>query len=180
MEKKFGELSKKDKSVYMDNVGMLYGNGIKQTETGQHKEISGNSYLPSSKNIVDLNEYKTPRNNEEKKSQIAFSRWLKKTRIRHHHSPNGGKMSNIRGQILKSMGVSAGFPDIFIPIPTLEYHGLFVEMKSKAGKLSDMQREWCTFLKAQKYAVYIAYTTDDAIQCVQDYLNLPIHLPPAA
>jgi hypothetical protein len=71
------------------------------------------------------------------------------------------------------MGVSAGFPDIFIPICSGNFHGLFIEMKrQKGGILSTSQIEWINYLKAQGYYADVAKGCDEAIAIVDRYLSL--------
>ena len=47
--------------------------------------------------------------------------------------PNGGERNKIVAANLKAEGVRANVPDIFLPIPRAEWHGLFIEMKKKKG-----------------------------------------------
>ena len=58
------------------------------------------------------------------------------------HTPNGGRRAYKEAVIFKRMGVRAGVADLFLVEPTLEYHGLFLEMKKPGSKddLSDDQK----------------------------------------
>ena len=59
-----------------------------------------------------------------------------------HHCPNGEARNPIIGAKLKRMGVKAGVPDLFLPVPRGGFHGLWIEMKRrKGGRVSEGQ-DW--------------------------------------
>ena len=66
---------------------------------------------------------------------------------------------------------SAGVPDMFLAIAIPPFHGLYIELKVKGGKVSAKQRDWIKQLRAQGYAVEVCYGADDAILVLQQYLN---------
>jgi hypothetical protein len=86
--------------------------------------------------------------------------------------PNGGKR-NIRTAInLKMEGVKAGVPDIFFPVARKGFHGLFLEMKIKGGKVSDNQKIWHEKLENQFYLVKVVFGFEEAKNTILDYLGL--------
>ena len=85
------------------------------------------------------------------------------------HIPNEGKRSVVTGAQLKAMGMQRGFPDLFVPLARMGYHGLFIEMKYGKGKLSDPQREWLSRLNNEGYAVCVCYSADEAIGKINKY-----------
>lgn len=81
--------------------------------------------------------------------------------------PNGGDRKASVAASLKAEGVKSGVPDVCWPIPRrtawADYHGLWIELKrpglegTKNGSRSDAQVEWHKELRAQGYAVVVAY-----------------------
>jgi hypothetical protein len=107
----------------------------------------------------------------EEVEQIKLSAWLTKNNIRHTASANGAKRSMQSAMKLKRMGLSPGFPDIEIPIPSGDYHGCYIEMKrTQGGKLSSQQSEWLEFLTGQGYYAVCAKGFDEAKEIVTHYL----------
>ena len=112
----------------------------------------------------------------EQYEQIRFSTWLAKNGIKFTASANGGKRNLIEAAKFKRMGVSPGFPDIEIPLPSGGHHGLYIELKrQKGGKLSDAQIEWLNYLRKQGYYADVAKGCDEAIEIVKYYLSLTPH-----
>lgn len=104
--------------------------------------------------------------------QIMLAAWLAKKGIRFNASANGGKRNYFEALKFKRMGVSAGFPDIEIPIPSGPYHGLYIELKRiKGGKVSEAQLEWLNYLKDKGYYADVAYGFEQAKEIVIHYLS---------
>lgn len=109
----------------------------------------------------------------EDQDQIRLATWLALQGIKFTASANGGSRNYIEAAKLKRMGVSAGFPDIFIPLPSGGYHGLFIELKrAKGGKVSPHQMLWLQYLRDKHYYADIAYGFDEAKEIVINYLRL--------
>lgn len=88
------------------------------------------------------------------------------------HIPNesiGGQGWLIRN---RQMGVKSGIPDLMLPIPAKGYHGLFIEMKAKGGRVSDLQRAWIDTLNKFGYLAVVAYGWEEAKCLISDYLDL--------
>ena len=90
-----------------------------------------------------------------------------------YHIPNGGKRGKAEAARLKRMGVKAGVSDLFLPVPRGGYHGLYIEMKAKGGRLSKEQKEFIPFAKSQGYCVEVKWTYDGARELIEWYLALP-------
>lgn len=84
--------------------------------------------------------------------------------------PNGGYRNLLTAIKLKKEGVKPGVPDLFLAYPTLEFSGMFIEMKSKKGVVSEKQKEWMARLKKSGYEVKICYGFDEAKEAIEDYL----------
>src|ERR1700756_610025 len=109
----------------------------------------------------------------EEHDQIRFAAWLASQRIKFTASANGGKRDYREAAKLKRMGVSPGFPDIEIPLPSGGYHGLYIEMKrEKGGKLSRAQKDWLEYLRSKNYYADVAEGFDEAKKIVLNYLRL--------
>lgn len=90
-----------------------------------------------------------------------------------HHIPNGGKRSKSEAARFKAMGVKAGVPDLFLPVPRGGYHGLWIEMKrTQDGKVSENQKWWLRALNSLGYSAQVAYGAGQAIKLLTEYLEL--------
>ena len=87
------------------------------------------------------------------------------------HIPNesvGGQGWIVRN---RQMGVKSGVPDLMLPIPTHEYHGLFIEMKTKTGRLSEPQKKRIDALNALGYKAVVAHGWEEARCQITEYLS---------
>lgn len=82
--------------------------------------------------------------------------------------PNGGQRNAVVAAKLKAEGVLAGIPDVLVADGK---PGLFVELKTQRGRLSDKQHEQIERLKLIGYPVAVAYGLDDAKQKLMEYMN---------
>ena len=64
---------------------------------------------------------------------------------------------------LKKMGVKAGVPDLQLLVPNGLIHGLWIELKSKTGKLQPSQRLMIQRLEEQGYLCKVCFGADEAI-----------------
>lgn len=72
---------------------------------------------------------------------------------------------------LKAEGLLPGVPDVFIPIVTANFGGLFIEFKSATGTLSKRQKEIHSYLKESGYSVQVARSAQGGIDIVLDYID---------
>ncbi|OGI30670.1 MAG: hypothetical protein A2287_04735 [Candidatus Melainabacteria bacterium RIFOXYA12_FULL_32_12] len=94
--------------------------------------------------------------------------------------PNGSYKSKTAAGKFKDEGLRSGVPDLFIPVSkfvfkenTIEViHGLFIEMKSKKGRLSDSQKEWIEKLSKEGYQAVCCHGADEAIKVINEYFEL--------
>ena len=119
------------------------------------------------------------RHNEEYKEQKELIRWARMrsatlpelkllTSI-----PNGGYLlSPSAASKLKATGLSAGVPDLMLPVARGGYHGLFIELKRlKGGRVSPEQRWWAERLNSEGYLAVVCYGWNDARQIIESYLG---------
>ncbi len=115
----------------------------------------------------------------EAQEQISLIKWSQQPSIRHQypelallfHIPNE-RSDKIQAVILKRMGVKRGVPDLFLPVPSGEYHGLFIEMKKSGGRSSNDQLYWLEHLKSNGYAATVCHGWEPATEVLKWYLNL--------
>ena len=88
------------------------------------------------------------------------------------HIPNENTAGIKWGIRNRQLGVKSGVPDLFLPIPSKGYHGLFVEMKTRSGQTSPNQDKWISALNTFGYLAVVAYGWEEARRCILDYLNL--------
>jgi hypothetical protein len=115
----------------------------------------------------------------EQQHQIAVIQWSQQPTIRQKypelallfHIPNE-RSDKVQASILKKMGVKKGVPDLFLPVPSGKYHGLWIEMKTENGRASTEQIWWADHLKANGYAHAFCYGWERATEVLEWYLNL--------
>lgn len=115
----------------------------------------------------------------EDKEQSAVIKWSQQPSIRNrypdlkllHHIPNERKCSPAEGARLKRMGVKAGVPDLSLPVPKGRYHGLYIELKTITGRLSEPQKWWQQELTEQGYLSAVCYGWQMATDVIIRYLE---------
>ena len=85
--------------------------------------------------------------------------------------PNGGYRTKATAGKMAAEGLKAGIADVFVPIPSKAYHGLFIEMKFGRNKLTELQQEFFEYATQQGYLCKVAYSADEAIQILSEYLG---------
>ena len=83
---------------------------------------------------------------------------------------NGGKRSKATAGKMKAEGVKAGVPDLFLAVARHGYHGLYIEMKTTRGRLSDDQKHWDEMLRGQGFRVEMCRGQDPAKELLLAYL----------
>ncbi len=89
-----------------------------------------------------------------------------------HHIANEGKRSRAAGGRLKAEGLKKGVPDICLPIPRGEYHGLYVELKRQKGSTPTAEQcDWMDGLNEQGNCVCWCRGWEAAAKAIADYLK---------
>lgn len=82
---------------------------------------------------------------------------------------------------MKDEGVKKGVPDVLLPVPMTYVNegqvtdmkaGLWIEMKAGKNKPSDEQNWWIEQLEEMGYRVEVCYSSQEAIDVINEYLNL--------
>ena len=87
-----------------------------------------------------------------------------------YHVPNEGKRTN--GGILKAAGLKSGVPDVCLPVPSGEFHALYIELKYGNNKPTTEQEEYMELLRQQGNETAVCYSAQDAKTKILDYLDL--------
>jgi len=91
--------------------------------------------------------------------------------------PNGGYRKPREAARMKLQGTKAGVPDMFLPVPRGEFHGLFIELKRPIVKgdakpvVSPEQKHWLKELDAQGYMATVCYGWIEAKEVIENYLG---------
>ena len=85
----------------------------------------------------------------------------------------GGFKSNMLRVIkMKAEGLTPGVPDLFLAVPMMNFHGLFIEMKYGKNKPSPEQDKMICKLVCAGYAVSVCYSWVEAKEKIEWYLGL--------
>ena len=98
-------------------------------------------------------------------AQIPALKWI-------HCSLNGARLTPHRAARAKAEGMKAGIFDLFWPVPSGKWHGLYIEMKKPNGKLTDLQKEFLEFGERQGYCMRVAFDPQEAMKIIKQYYGL--------
>jgi hypothetical protein len=88
-----------------------------------------------------------------------------------HAIPNGADVSEKNRIRLVKEGLLCGVPDLFLPAARYPYHGLYIEIKTEKGRVSEKQQKIHELLIHQGYRVEICRNSFDAIDLIETYLK---------
>ena len=103
--------------------------------------------------------------------QVVVIQYCDLMRIPCFAIPNGGSRNRIEAARMQASGVKAGVPDLCIPVPSGEYHSLYIEMKYGRNKTSPMQDEWIERLRKLGHKVCVCYGANEAIDEIEKYFG---------
>ena len=116
-----------------------------------------------------------PTEHQEQAALFAWSDWMATVMPElslMYAIPNGGHRSKQTGALLKAEGVKAGVPDICLPVPRGDKHGLYIEMKRRmGGSVSAEQLKWLEALMRKGYECHVCRGCEEARQVILDYLK---------
>lgn len=119
------------------------------------------------------NNRKKPHKQEEAQIQMRIAKYLRSKYPNVLFTSTLGGIRTSIGQAvkLKRLGYTNGVPDLLIFQPKEGYHGLFIEVKTEKGVLSQAQKEFLKALHDKDYSVFIAYGYDSAVKAIDTYLT---------
>lgn len=110
------------------------------------------------------------RNKEEHNLQVACVTWFRlqypKLRKALFSVPNGGTRHKREAVTLKEEGLTAGVSDLILAIPNRENAGVFIEMKTQTGTVSDEQKEFLTLMRSLGYRTEVVRSFDQFVKVV--------------
>jgi len=111
----------------------------------------------------------------ESQEQVALMDWLRLQypEVAKHtiYITNERKQSPRMGALFKRKGLLPGASDLFIAWPSANFHGLFLELKTKVGIVSPTQKEFLQRMDAKGYCARVARGADEAIEVIKEYLK---------
>lgn len=110
---------------------------------------------------------------DEHKEQSLVVRWfrLQYPKFVLYATPNGGLRHIRTASKLKDEGVLPGVADLFLRKACKGKHGLYIEMKAKGGRLTDMQKYFIDGALEDGYEAKVCYGFEDAKRVIEEYLN---------
>ena len=116
----------------------------------------------------------------ENQHQMLVVKWSQQKEIRTkwpelkllYHIPNERFCTPQQGKNLQRMGVKRGVPDLCLPVPRGDYHGLYIEMKTEVGAATQDQKWWGEQLNEQGYMWSVCQGWEEATGLLESYLNL--------
>lgn len=89
-----------------------------------------------------------------------------------YHVPNEGNRGVIGGVKMANLGLKKGVPDLCLPVPSGDYHGMYVELKRRKGATPTQdQADWLKKLDGQGYCVCWCRGWEAAAKVIMDYLK---------
>lgn|SRR5699024_6750297 len=114
--------------------------------------------------------------------QATLVQWFERQYPQYGHllvaSMNGAYLAgNARQRAIqinraKQAGLRTGFPDLFLPVPSKQWHGLFIEMKrTKNSSTSKEQKQWISELNTLGYVAVVCKGHRAAVEVINEYLS---------
>jgi len=114
-----------------------------------------------------------PKGPSEHQIQVALFDWLAWAYpgVYTYAVPNAAKRSPKLAVYLKKEGLRAGVPDVVICRPAGGYAGMYLELKSENGSVTDEQKKALLKLATEGYAAAVAFDLDTARTLIDTYLR---------
>lgn len=86
--------------------------------------------------------------------------------------PNGGFRSPQIGYQMKKEGMTKGVADLLLLVPSRQWHGLAIELKTPEGELSAEQLDWGKDVMESGYLFVVVRSYEGFVELVRGYLGL--------
>ena len=109
---------------------------------------------------------------KEEQIQKAIAQTLDIANVQWCHVPNGGHRHIAVATKMKAAGAKPGVPDVMIfdePPTAKSAKGAALELKTRKGRLTDHQAEWCKALVERGWAVAVTKGLDEAMMQLRDW-----------
>jgi VRR-NUC domain-containing protein len=107
--------------------------------------------------------------------QIAFVEYVRYKHPRVEecliHIPNEGKRSLREGAKQKRLGLTRGVSDLFFAHPWGKYAGLWIEVKTKTGRITKEQNNFIDKMIECGYLARVVRSLDGAIDLFEQYIK---------
>jgi hypothetical protein len=112
----------------------------------------------------------TPSEHLEQSRFFAVLRRLKQPWAKYAFAiPNGFLDSKSKRIRAWREGMLSGTPDVFVPLPSKGFHGLFIEFKAQGGTLSMAQKEFLAYARSTGYKAEVVFSLRQALEVLKDY-----------
>lgn len=88
--------------------------------------------------------------------------------------PNAAKRNPPLAAYLVAEGLTAGVPDVIVPMPRRGYHAAFIENKIGNNKMSPAQIKFRDFLIGEGYFVKACYSVTEQTKTLEWYLKIEL------
>lgn len=115
------------------------------------------------------------RNKDEHILQVGCLTWFRlqypKLKKALFSVPNGANVTEREGKWLKKEGLTAGVSDLILAIPNKNNAGVFIEMKTPTGTVSEEQKEFLTLMRSLGYRTEVVRSFHRFVEVVQEQLK---------
>lgn len=85
--------------------------------------------------------------------------------------PNGGFRNIVTAGRLKATGLKRGVSDMMLPVRRGVWPGLFIELKTIKGVMSEEQKDFANFVRSQGYGFAKCVGWQEAVKMLVRYLD---------
>jgi hypothetical protein len=88
------------------------------------------------------------------------------------HKDRRGRRFSPQAAKLKAEGLRAGVPDLCLPVPRQDFHGMFIELKTGKNRPTAEQVKFLDTLAEQGYYAAVCWGAEEAIAEIKAYLGI--------